>query len=262
MIELERRLEAQLRAKRDAGQKLLVVYLTGGLGDEWIDIARAVAHAGADAIEIGIPFSDPVMDGPTIQQASLAALQQGATPEAIITDCATLDIHIPVAVMTYANIVMQMGETRMAERLAQCGISGAIIPDLPLEECDDWANAADAAGVATVLLCAPTTPHDRLVRLAARSRGFFYAIGLMGVTGERSSVARSATEIAVRAKAVTDLPVLVGVGVSTPAQARELSVIADGVVVGSALVRRILEGQGPKGAADFVAELRDAIDQP
>ncbi len=254
------RLEARLRERRGAGRKLVVPYLTGGLGSEWLEVLRAVAAAGADAIEVGIPFSDPVMDGPTIQEASRRALDGGATPRGIIGALATAEVEVPVAVMTYYNIVARAGERRMAGELASDGVAAAILPDLPLEECGPWAAAADEAGVETVLLAAPTTPDDRLAAICDRSRGFLYAVGLLGVTGERSRLAASARAMAARCKRATDLPVLVGVGISDPDQAREVCADADGVVVGSALVRRLLAGAGPEGAAAFVAQMRDAVD--
>ncbi|HEV2361436.1 MAG TPA: tryptophan synthase subunit alpha [Acidimicrobiales bacterium] len=256
------RLEATLRSKRDSGSKLLVPYVTGGLGEDWVDVVRAVAAAGADAIEVGIPFSDPVMDGPVIQEASARALDAGTTPVSVIGALrdAIGDIGVPVAVMTYYNLVARAGHTHMAKALADAGISGAILPDLPVGEIGPWAEAAEDAGVETVLLAAPTTPDDRLAEIGARTRGFLYAVGLMGVTGERDSLAGSASTMAARCKAATDTPVLVGVGVSTPEQAREVSQVADGVVVGSALVRRLLAGAGPDGAADFVSELRRGLD--
>ena len=139
-------------------------------------------------------------------------------------------------------------------------MAAAILPDLPLEEVGPWAAAADAAGVETVLLAAPTAPDERLPRVVARARGFVYAVGLLGVTGERDALAASSLVIARRLKAVTDKPVLVGVGVSTPEQAVEVCAVADGVVIGSALVRRVLEGVGPVGAGAFVAEVRAALD--
>jgi tryptophan synthase alpha chain len=148
----------------------------------------------------------------------------------------------------------------MAQLLADAGIGGAIVPDLPVDELDGWAEEADEAAVATVLLAAPTTPPPRLKAIASRARGFLYAVGLMGVTGERADLATSAVEIAARCKAVTDLPVLVGIGISTPSQAVEVSRIADGVVVGSAFVHRMLDGCGPEGAAQLVAEFREALD--
>lgn len=253
--------EATLRAKRDAGKKLLVPYVTGGLGQDWQQVLPALAAAGADAIEIGIPFSDPVMDGPTIQEASAAALASGATPLSILDDITGLDVgSVPLIVMTYYNLAFHMGELRFASSLAAAGISGAILPDLPLEESVSWESEAAAAGIEAILLAAPVTPDDRLVQIATRSRGFVYAVGLMGVTGERGGVAISASTMGKRFKAITDKPVLIGFGVSTPAQAVEACAEADGVIVGSALVRRLLDGAGPEGAASFISELRTALD--
>ncbi|MGA2210160.1 MAG: tryptophan synthase subunit alpha [Acidimicrobiales bacterium] len=253
-------LELSLRQQRDAGRKLLIPYITGGLGSDWVATLEAVAAAGADAVEVGLPFSDPMMDGPIIQAASVRALAGGATAQGIIAEIATADVAVPVAVMTYYNIVARTGHRRMARLLADAGILGAIVPDLPVDELDGWGVEADDAGVATVLLAAPTTPAERLREIVARGRGFLYAVGLMGVTGERADLATSAAEIAARCKAVTDLPVLVGVGISTPAQAAEVSRVADGVVVGSAFVHRILDGCGPDGAAALVKEFRAALD--
>lgn len=253
------RLEASLRAARDRGRKCLVPYITGGLAG-WEAAVEAAAAAGADAVEIGIPFSDPVMDGPTIQEAGDRALAAGATPDGLLTAAAGLDVGVPLVIMTYYNIAHHMGHERFARSLAASGISGAILADLPLEESGPWAAAADAAGVETVLLAAPTASAERLAAVCARARGFVYAVGLLGVTGERAALAASAVVIADRLKQITDLPVLVGVGVSTPAQAAEATTVADGVVVGSAVVRRLLEGEGPEGVASFVADLRRALD--
>jgi tryptophan synthase alpha chain len=253
-------LEPHLRARRDAGRKLLVPYVTGGLGQGWLDVVRAVVAAGADAVEIGIPFSDPVMDGLTIQEASQRALDLGATPEGIVTDAGDLDVDVPLAVMTYTNPVGHTGFRRFAAMLVDAGIAGAIVPDLPLDELDGWADAADAAGVETVLLAAPTTPDDRLRAICARSRGFVYGVSLMGVTGERDRLASQAAEMGRRCKAVTDVPVLLGVGISNAEQAVEAARHADGVVVGSALITRLLRGEGPEGAYALVAELRAALD--
>ncbi len=254
-------LETALRARRDAGHKLLVPYVTGGLGPDWLEVVRAVAAAGADAVEIGIPFSDPVMDGPVIQRASAEALASGATPQGIIAALAGADAGVPLAVMTYYNIVVRAGHRRMASLLAEAGVSGAIVPDLPLEELDGWGEEADLAGVESILLVAPTSPTARVKAICARSRGFVYGVGVMGVTGERASLGKSALDVAARCKKETDTPVLVGVGVSNPQQARQVVAVADGVVVGSALVHRLLEGGGPEAAAVFVAELRAEIDR-
>jgi tryptophan synthase alpha chain len=252
-------LQAALESRRSAGGKCLVPYLTGGLGD-WTTYLAAVAQAGADAIEGGIPFSDPVMDGPVIQEASLLALQAGATPAGILDELARADVGVPLAVMTYVNLVYRFGYERFAATLVSSGVSGAILPDVPLEESAEWCAAADDAGVETVMLAAPTAPDERLLRIVERSHGFVYAVGLMGVTGERDSLAGSAAVIAKRLKDVTDLPVLVGVGISTPAQAVEVCEVADGVVVGSAIVRRVLETRSPEAVADLVGEFRTALD--
>jgi tryptophan synthase alpha chain len=254
------KLEAQLRDRRAAGCSLLVPYVTGGLGSGWLDVVRAVADAGADAIEIGIPFSDPVMDGHTVQEASQRALQLGATPSKIVAEAAQLDVGVPLLVMIYYNLVAHAGVERFAAQLADAGIDGAIVPDLPLDELDGWGDAADAAGVETVLLAAPTTPDDRLRAICERSHGFVYGVSLLGVTGERSRLADHATEMGRRLKATTDKPVLLGVGISTPEHAVAAARAADGVIVGSALVRRLLTGSGPEEAAGFVGELRAALD--
>ena len=253
-------LEGALRAGRDAGRKLLVPYVTGGLGDDWCEVIPAIAAAGADAIEVGVPFSDPVMDGPVIQEASQAALEAGVTPVGILDELSRVEVEVPLAVMTYYNIVFRAGHERFAAQLVDAGVAAAIVPDLPIEEVGPWAAAADPAGVETVMLAAPTAPDERLPRICARARGFVYGVGLLGVTGERAQLAATATSMARRLKAITDKPVLIGVGVSTPAQAAELAKHADGVVVGSALVRRLLEGCGPDGAARFVGELRAGLD--
>ena len=251
-------LETTLRGHRAAGRKLLVPYITGGLAG-WQDAIRAAAASGADAIEIGIPFSDPVMDGPVIQEASQRALDSGTTPTAILGEVATLDAGVPLVVMTYYNTVFRAGHERFAAALARAGISGAIVPDLPLEEAGPWCAAADGAGIATVLLAAPTAPDSRLPLICARSRGFVYAVGLLGVTGERDQLAGTAIEMARRLKAVTDQPVLVGVGVSNAAQAVEASRVADGVIQGASVVRRLMDG-GPDAVGAYVAEVRAALD--
>ncbi|MDQ3978187.1 MAG: tryptophan synthase subunit alpha [Actinomycetota bacterium] len=253
-------IETAFRAKRDAGRKLLVPYVTGGLGRDWIDVVQAVAEAGADAVEVGIPFSDPVMDGPVVQRASAQALADGATPKSVLAGLTGLEVPVPVAVMTYYNVVFRPGPAHFADALFRAGVSGAILPDLPVDELDEWSGAAEACGVETILLAAPSTPDDRLRLICTRSRGWIYAVAVMGVTGERASLAASAAVMGARLKACTDKPVLLGVGVSTPEQAAEAASAADGVIVGSALVRRLLEGVGPKGAAEFVGELRAGLD--
>lgn len=251
-------LETHFRARRTAGRKLLVPYVTGGYPG-WVDAVRAAAAAGADAIEIGIPFSDPVMDGPVIQQASQRALDEGATPVSILDEVRGLDVQIPLAVMLYYNTIHHAGHRRFADQLVEAGVSAAIVPDLPLEESEPWCSAADAAGVETVMLAAPTAPDDRLPRICARARGFVYSVGLLGVTGERAALASTATALASRLKAITDVPVLVGVGVSNADQAREACRVADGVVQGASVVRRLIE-HGAEAVGEYVAEVRTALD--
>jgi tryptophan synthase alpha chain len=251
-------LEAALRRQRDAGRKLLVPYITGGLAG-WQAAVRAVAASGADAIEIGLPFSDPVMDGPVIQMSSQMALEGGATPVSVLDEARDLDVGIPLAVMCYYNTVHHAGHERFAHQLLTAGIAAALIPDLPLEESGPWCAAADDAGVETVMFAAPTAPDERLPLIAARARGFIYSVGLLGVTGERDELAATAASLAGRLKSITDMPVLIGVGVSNAAQAYQAVQVADGVIMGASVIRRLLD-DGPDAAGDYIAEVRAAID--
>jgi len=252
-------MEDSLRDRRDEGAKLLVAYITGGF-EGWETAVEAAAAAGADAIEIGIPFSDPVMDGPVIQEASEIALADGATPASILAAVPNLDTGIPHAIMTYYNLAHNPGHERFAATLAKAGVDAAILPDLPFVESGPWREAASKAGVETILLAAPTTPTERLSELCAASSGFVYAVGLLGVTGERATLASTATEIAARCKSVTDKPVLTGVGIGSPEQAVQASEVSDGVIIGSAVVRQLLDGHGAEGVGELVASYRTALD--
>ena len=252
--------EASLRAGRDAGRKLLVPYVTGGFGSRWLDVLAAMVSAGADAVEVGIPFSDPVMDGPTIQETSVRALQLGATPLSIMAELSRVPVEVPLVAMTYYNLVFRGGHRRFAHSLTDAGVKGVIIPDLPLEELGDWWPAAEEAGVETVLLAAPVTPDDRMAELCRKSRGFVYGVNVMGVTGERGALAESAAVLAKRLKDMTDKPVLMGFGVSTPEQAVEAASTADGVIVASALMRTLLDGGSVDQVGDQVAAMRAALD--
>ena len=253
-------LESALRAARAEGRKLLIPYLMGGMTDDWTQSLAAVVAAGADAVEVGIPFSDPMMDGPVIQEASLRALQRGTVPQEVLEGVASAQVSVPVAAMTYYNLIFRGGHRRMARSMAASGVGGAIVPDLPVEEIGPWAAEADAAGVDTVLLVAPSSPPERVEQICARARGFVYAVARMGVTGERVDLGDDVAKVVGRIRQCTDMPVCVGVGVSTPEQAVQICEVADGVVVGSALVRRLLEGSGPEGAAEFVSSFRRALD--
>ena len=254
-------LEVDLRKRRDEGRKLLVPYVTGGLGDDWTEVVRAFAAAGADAIEVGIPFSDPVMDGPTIQEASEAALEQGANLGSILTALRDVDAGVPIVLMTYVNLVFHAGYARFAAEAVSAGVAGVILPDLPMEELGEWEPFALDAGLATVQLASPLTPDERLARLCARSQGFVYGVNLLGVTGERGELADSSAVLAKRLKATTDLPVIMGFGIATPEQAVAAAEHADGVVVASALMRQRLDGASPEDLGASVAAFRAALDQ-
>jgi tryptophan synthase alpha chain len=253
--------ETALRAARDKGRKLLVAYVTGGLRDDWVAILSSMADAGADAVEVGLPFSDPMMDGPTIQEASLRALQRGTTPTSVLAELRSLEAPVPLVVMTYCNLVLRAGTKRFASQLAGAGVRGAIVPDLPLEESAEWEADATGDAVETVLLAAPVTPDDRLAVICEHSHGFVYGVNLMGVTGERDNLSKSSSVLAKRLKAATDKPVIMGLGIASPAQAVAAAEHSDGVVVGSALMRAALEGASPGEVGELVGAIRAALDR-
>lgn len=244
--------------------KLLYPYVTGGITPGWTDYLLAYQEGGADAIEVGLPFSDPMLDGATIQEASDRALARGVTVASILADLTAVRgrLRVPLIAMTYANLVFRAGAAEFCARLADAGVTGLIVPDLPFDEVGEVADIAEAAGIDLVLLVSPVTPPGRLAEIAARARGFVYAISVMGTTGERDTLASSAAVLAARVKAVTDRPVLVGFGVSTPAQAAEAGRAGDGVVVASALMRRVLDGATPGDLRQEVRALRSALDRP
>jgi tryptophan synthase alpha chain len=252
--------EPSLRAAREK-HKVLVAYVTGGLRDDWVALLLAMAEAGADAVEVGLPYSDPVMDGPTIQEASVRALRRGTTPTSVLADLRAVEVPVPVVAMTYCNLVLRAGTRRFASELAGAGARGAIVPDLPLEESGDWEEDAGAEGVETVLLAAPVTPDDRLSRICERSHGFVYGVNLMGVTGERAGLAASSAVLAKRLKGLTDKPVIMGFGISGPDQAVAAAAWSDGVVVASALMSAALQGASIEEVAQAVAAIRAALDR-
>lgn len=239
--------------------KVLMPYVTGGVTADWTDHLRAFADAGADAIEVGLPFSDPTLDGATIQEANTAALARGATARGILDDLTRLAAGLPpLVVSTYSNLALRDG---FGAALGAAGVTGLLVPDLPLDEADGLSADAAGAGVDLALLAAPATPPERLAEIGRRSRGFVYAVSLMGTTGERAELAGSAATLVERIRAATDLPVLLGFGVSTPAHAAAGARCADGVIVGAAVVRRILDGGTPSGTQAFLATMRRALDE-
>jgi tryptophan synthase alpha chain len=252
-------LEVQLRDLRDTGRKALVPYFVAGLTPDWVRHVEAAVHAGADAVEIGIPFSDPMMDGVVIQAAAMRALEAGTTLDSICADLAALGSPVPMIAMTYFNIFHHYGLERSAGKLRASNIIGAIVPDLALEEAADWKQACDANDVATVFLVAPSTAADRVARIAHASEGFVYASARMAVTGRASDAGESGRVVA-SIRAVSDLPTYVGIGITTPEQAREAGEQSDGVIVGSALVKLILDGGDASSVEAFVGRFRRALD--
>lgn len=236
-------LEPALRARRDAGGRLFVPYVTGGLPGVDAALLRGLEKAGADAVEVGIPFSDPVMDGGVIQEASRVALEDGATPSSVLGTLKEAGLGIPMLVMTYANPVWRRGHEVFLAECVDAGVSGVVVPDLPVDESRAWTDACSRASVAPVFLAAPGTSDGRLRAVVERSRGFVYCVTTYGVTGERERLAETAAELVRRLRPLTDLPLLVGVGIGDEQQAAQACTFADGVIVGSALVRPILAGR-------------------
>jgi tryptophan synthase alpha chain len=251
-------LEVALRKRRDSGGRAFVPYVTGGLLGVNADLLRGLAAAGADAIEVGIPFSDPVMDGDVIQEASRRALEAGTRPADVLRTIDDASVGVPVAVMTYFNPILRHGVATFLREASDAGVAGIIVPDLPVDEADDVAAACRAAGVSPVFLAAPGTASERLRAIADLAGGFVYCVATYGVTGERESLSGTAAEVVEALRPLTDLPLLVGVGIGTPEQAAEACRFADGVVVGSALVRHLIAGDHD-GALDLASAFRAAV---
>jgi tryptophan synthase alpha chain len=241
------------------GRAALMPYLMAGFPtlQQSIAIGRACAEAGADLLELGVPYSDPLADGPVIHEAGTRALAAGASVGGALEVARALAPEIPVALMCYANIVFAPGAAAFVQRLAQTGACGLIVPDLPLEEADEVREACERNGIALIPLVAPTTPPERLAAIGAGARGFVYAVSVVGTTGERQALQDRFAEVVARAKAATEVPVAVGFGISTPDQARQAAQAgADGVIVGTRLVRAAGESEDPAAAVGaLVAEL-------
>jgi len=231
--------------RRESGGKVLVPYIMAG--DPDLDstekIVRALSGIGADLIELGMPFSDPLADGPVIQRAGERALRQGLTFKKLLqsVESMRLSVDTPILIMTYYNLFFRYGLEAFAQDAARAGVDGVIVPDLPPEEADDLRAALDAQGLALVYLIAPTSTDARIRKIADAARGFLYYISRTGVTGEQEDIAQDLTENIARIRALTDLPIVVGFGISTPEQAETIAQYADGVVIGSAIVRLIEE---------------------
>jgi tryptophan synthase alpha chain len=238
----------------------LMPYLMGGFPsiEESVAAGLAAADAGADLLELGIPFSDPLADGPVIHAAGTAALAAGATPHGVLGVCERLAVRVPVVLMVYANIVLTAGAAAFALRAGAAGASGLIVPDLPHDEAGELRAACDAEGLALVPLVAPTTTPERIAAIGADARGFVYTVSLTGTTGERDEVSADLADTVARVRASTEVPVAVGFGISTPEQARSVAELADGVIVGSRVVRAAGEG-GAAAVGSVVAELAGAL---
>jgi tryptophan synthase alpha chain len=270
-------IETVLGRARAAGRPILVTYVTGGIRDDWTELLAAMIDGGADAVEIGLPFSDPMLDGPTIQQASAAAISRGATTATIFAQLAATEAgHVPLIAMAYANHACRHGLDTYCRELADSGFTGTLIPDLPFGEAAQaggYLDTASAAGLDATLMVAPATPETQLQAIAARSRGFLYVMSVMATTGGHDAAggpgaAGGAGEeadhtrwaIAARALPHSPRPVLIGFGIDTPARAAAAARRSDGVVVASALMRRVLDGATSADIGSAVAALRTAID--
>ncbi len=248
------RFDALFAAARADGRTAFLPYLTAGLPDPEasVELFAALAEGGADGFEVGIPYSDPLMDGPVVQAAAARALAAGTSLD-VGLDVVRRVVEAtgkPALAMTYVNPVLRLGPAEFAVRLAATGASGAVIADLPFDEAGPIQEALAAHGLGLVLFAAPTTDDARLRDLAAADPLFVYGVADLGVTGERKEVGGRVTELARRIRLVTTAPLVLGVGISTPEQAASVAPLADGVIVGSALVRRVLEAESTAAAAE------------
>jgi tryptophan synthase alpha chain len=257
------RLEEICRAQRSAGAKALVPFLTAGFPDEatTLDLLAGCAERGCRVVEVGVPFSDPIADGPAIQQASQRALERGMTlTRALHLVRELADGGTAPVVMSYLNPILSLGFSAFADAAARAGCAGVIVPDLSVEESPELRDALAAAGLPLVDLVAPTTGADRLARIAPAAAGFLYLIAVAGVTGTRAASADDLAAFAARVRASSDVPLYIGFGIDGPDRAREAAAAADGVIVGSALVRRLLDNPDPRaGLASAIALVDELV---
>jgi tryptophan synthase alpha chain len=260
---VERIAEAFARARADGRRAALMPYMMGGYPDleRSRGIAAAYVRGGADLIELGVPFSDPLADGPVIHAADTAALSSGVRLNDVLALCSATAADVPVVLMCYVNPILARGPERFLDALRAAGASGLIVPDLPLEESDELLELCDQRGLALVPLAAPTTPGERMARIGSRARGFLYTVSVTGTTGERASLQADLEQVIARAAATTEVPVAVGFGISGPDQAAAAAAAgADGVIVGSRLVRLAGESDQPAQAVEqAIRELAAAL---
>ncbi|MHA6759215.1 tryptophan synthase subunit alpha [Streptacidiphilus sp. PAMC 29251] len=253
-------LDTTLAAAKAENRAALIGYLPAGFPSiaGATDAVQALIDGGVDVVEIGLPHSDPVLDGPVIQTADDIALRNGIRTRDVletVRQVTSANPSVPVLVMTYWNPVDRYGAARFAADLAAAGGAGCILPDLPVEESSAWTEAAAELGLATVFVVAPSSRDQRLALITASGTGFVYAAAVMGVTGTRNQVGEMAEDLVKRTRATTELPVCVGLGVSTAAQAAEVAAFADGVIVGSAFVQRMLDAASAEAGYAAVREL-------
>ena len=255
MTQLRERFEERLRG----GHKLFVPYVMGGTPDGLgFPAALRALTERADAVEIGLPYSDPLMDGPVIAAAGERAIEAGLGPLEVLDIIGSVASDTPQVVMTYYNPIHALGERDFCARARAAGISGLIVPDLPFEESEGIRTAAAAEGLAWIPLVAPTSSAARIERIVEGATGFVYAVSTLGVTGVRGALSDRAAAVVERCRAATDAPVLIGIGVSNAEQASAAASLADGVVIGSAIVRLMMD-EGLAPALTLVDEIRAAL---
>ncbi len=262
------RITATFDRVRREGRAALMPFITMGYPDleSALDLVPALVEGGADLIELGIPFSDPLADGATIQATSQQALDNGMTLALCLEQVAALrarGVEVPLILMGYYNPILQMGGAKFAEEAARAGADGVIVPDLPPEEADELRTALHAHGLALIFLLAPTSDDERVRLVAEQATGFIYLVSLTGVTGARDQLPPDLADFVARVRRTTDLPLAVGFGISRPEQAAMVAQMADGVIVGSALLRTIGDADDPIAAARaFVRQLCEAVGTP
>jgi len=261
-------LDEHTKGLRDSGRKALVAFLTAGYPDEqtFVEMVKAASRAGCDIIEIGVPFSDPIADGPVIQESSTKALEQGITLKRCIELAGELSSEIspPLVFMSYVNPILRMGIDRFAQGAKSAGVSGVIVPDVPLEESEEMRSVVGEFGLTYIDLLAPTSNDERVEAIAAQAAGFMYLVSVTGVTGVKSPEAGDVSRFVERVRERTELPLYLGFGIASAAQARSACESADGVIIGSALIKMAQTaetGKAPKKIETFLREVRSAIDE-